>query len=138
MNKNIKIYNVYSSFLFFTNYALAYYYDYYIYSLFFLMLLITSVIYHSSPPNYTIYILDKLAILSIVLYGMLLCYMKINLDNIYLFLIILFAFILTFYLYYYGKIKNKYCFSKNKNSAIKYHSLLHIISSVAHNMIILL
>jgi hypothetical protein len=136
MNKNILFY---TSFIFISNILLALYYKYYVYAFLFTMLMITSFIIHSSYNIYT-NIIDKISILCIVIYGVIMFYNKIQYsetNNIYI-LIIITTFLLCIHLYYYGYITNQYCFDSNKNIGDKYHSLLHLLASVGHHSIILL
>jgi hypothetical protein len=46
------------------------------------------------------------------------------------------SFIYVIYLYYFGYYNNKYCFDKNKKNQMKWHALLHLVSSFGHNLII--
>lgn len=97
----------------------------------------TSVIVHSNNNIYTI-VIDKIAILSIVLYGSYILYNKrliVNRSKIRLFVIIT-TFLLTLFLYFYGYYNNCYCYNQDKCIGDKYHSLLHLISSIGHHFII--
>jgi hypothetical protein len=130
----------YSSIIFISNILIAYCYKYYVYSLLFLLLLITSLIFHSNNNIYTL-LIDKISIILVVLYGGYLFIDKINKSDevkYFYLLIIIFTFIITIYLYYFGYCYNKYCFCEDKEMANKYHSLIHIISSVGHNLIIIM
>lgn len=145
MTKNI---NYYSSFIFITNICVALYNNQIIYAFLFYLLTITSLLYHT---NYTVdtYIIDKITCGLIVLYGGYTYYNKCitnksndiitNMsNNIITKIIILITFITVIYLYYFGYYNNKYCFDKNKKKSEKWHSLLHLISSIGHNLIIIL
>jgi hypothetical protein len=131
----------YSSFIFLTTSLLAWYCGYVIYSILFLLLTITSVIVHSNYNIYTL-IIDKISILLVVLYGGYVfyekfCYNELDTKYCVFSFLILCTFFITIYLYVYGYYSNQYCFYENKNIAILYHSLLHIISSFGHNLIVL-
>jgi hypothetical protein len=52
--------------------------------------------------------------------------------------LIVFSFLVTNYLFYYGYITKKYCYHEDKKIADLWHSLLHINSSVGFNLLILL
>jgi hypothetical protein len=123
---------VYSSFIFITNIITTLYFNYYLYASWFTLLTITSVCYHMYRNIYT-KIIDKFAILSIILYGGNLLYTKKNNRNIYLVIIL---FMLSIYIYGYGYITQQYCYHPNVSIGNKYHCLLHIISCIAHHLII--
>ena len=52
-------------------------------------------------------------------------------------LIIILTFLATIYLYSYGYAKQIYCFDKNQEREMMFHSGLHIISSIGHHLIAL-
>lgn len=131
----------YSSFIFLTNLSVAFYYKYYIYSALFTALFITSIIYHSTYNNFT-KTADKFSIVSIVLYGGYIFYTKlytiIQFEQILFAGIVLLAFLSTIYLYCFGYTCNKYCFCENNDISNKYHSLLHLLSSIGHICIVIM
>jgi len=118
-------------------------YDNDVYAFLFGCLFLTSLIVHT---NYNIYtnILDKMAIIAVVVYGGYVFFQKCllnefaNLQQYILVLLIVMSFLATIFLYVYGFYYNKYCFTDDKNVANAYHSLLHLISSFGHHMIVLL
>ena len=124
----------YSSFIFITNIIAAIYFQYYLYACFFTMLTITSICYHTYSNIYT-NIIDKVSILSIVVYGSNLLYSKRN-NNQNILILIIGMFFLSIFLFYYGYITNQFCYNPNPWIGKKYHCLLHIISCVGHHMII--
>jgi len=132
----------YSSFIFLTNVIIAYLYQYYLYGRLFFLLTITSILYHSIPSVYG-NINDKIVISLIVLYGGNLFFEKYRNQIpsvkywILSFLIIL-TFLATVYLYIYGFITNQYCFYEDRHTANLYHSLLHIISSIGHILVMIM
>ena len=134
------VYNscVFSSFVFLTNSLVAYRAAYYTYSLLFFILFITSIIYHNTYNTYT-FIIDKISVISIVFYGGFLFFRKCQntCHQIYP-TIVLFAFLYTVFLYYYGYMHDSYCFCKDKTTSDAYHSLMHIITSIGHHCIILM
>ena len=104
------------------------------------MLFSTSILVHSNNNIYTL-LLDKVSILGIVCYGGYLFYNSLtpitsNLNDKIMPVLIILTFLLTIYLYYYGYMYNKYCYDEDKDIANLYHSLLHIISSVGHHLIL--
>jgi hypothetical protein len=117
-----------------------------IYSFLFANLTITSIYYHTTysiPAN----ILDKMAIVSVVSYGGYTFIQKLLYSQPFLSLsifkyihifTILSTFLLTNYLYMYGKKTNRFCFSPNQHIANIYHSYLHFVSAIGHALIMLL
>jgi hypothetical protein len=130
----------YSSTIFLVNSIAAFYFDYYLYSFFFFMLVITSLVVHSNNNNIYTNIIDKISILFIVFYGGYLFYKKcllpIDIKRVGLMITIVSTFLITIYLYLFGYINRQYCFCSDINLANQYHSLLHMISSIGHNLII--
>jgi hypothetical protein len=96
---------------------------------------------HSTGNIYAI-IIDKVAILMVVLYGGYLFYTKclrpIDYKQIIYMISIVSTFLITIYLYYFGYLQNQYCFCKDKQIANMYHSFLHLISSLGHVLVILM
>ena len=131
----------YSSIIFITNSVLALYYNYLVYSILFFILLITSLIVHSNNNIYAL-VIDKITIFAIAFYGGYLFFEKCKHINstsqIILAIITVYTFLATIYLYYYGYINNTYCYHPDKDIGNLYHSLLHAIASVGHNIIVIL
>ena len=128
---------IYSSLFFITNAITAFYNAYYLYSFLFCILTTTSLIVHNKDNIYTNTI-DKIAVLSIVLYGAYMLYNKININKCVNCFIIIIKFLLCIYFYIYGFFSKKYCFCDEKNISEKYHFMLHFIGSVGHHFIIFL
>ena len=126
-----------SSLFFITNVVTAYCNQQYVYSFLFCILTITSLIVHYNDNFYT-NIIDKIAVLSIVLYGGYMLYNKINTNEWCKCFVIIVAFLLCIYLYIYDFIIKEYCFCDEKCISQKYHSTMHIISSIGHHCIIYL
>ena len=126
-----------SSLFFVTNILTAYYCEQYFYSFLFFILTITSLIVHHEDNYYT-NVIDKIAVLSIVLYGGNVLCNKMNRENLFYCFIIVITFLLCIYLYIYGFIFKKYCFCDEKCTSQKYHFIMHIISSIGHHFIIYL
>jgi hypothetical protein len=125
-----------SSFIFATNVITAYLYkQYYIYSILFTALTLTSFMYHSNSNIYT-NIIDKCAIGSIVLYGAYMLYNKFNMDKLIEVILVFSCFFSINYLYIYGYYNKKYCYDPEWGNY--YHGLLHFISSLGHHIIIFL
>jgi hypothetical protein len=132
----------YSSFVFILNILFAYYNEYYTYATLFLILLVTSIIHHSHY-NVTTCIIDKITVYIVVLYGGYLFYQKImhglsTTKEYILSFIIMFTFLLTAVLYYYGKMNQCFCFYQEESISARYHTLMHIIASIGHICIAIL
>ena len=136
---------VYSSLIFVTNVFLALYYNHYLYSVLFLCLTITSIIHHTYNTVYT-GIIDKIPVYAIILYGGFIFYNKYiitnikdntnsSITNIKAALIVI-TFLLVVFLYTYGYLTDNYSFHPSHSVSQMYHSLLHIISSIGHHLII--
>jgi len=84
--------------------------------------------------EYNIYteMIDKVAVLLVIFYGFHLVYKKFSKDNIYIIVPIVITFLSTIYIHYYAKVKVDLITSR------KYHFILHVLSSVGHNLIIYL
>jgi hypothetical protein len=135
---------VYSSFIFLTNVVVAYIYEYYVYSVLFGALFITSIIVHVNAPNLYTNLLDKCVIGGIVLYGGYVFSRKCGDGfireggNATIATMIVFTFLATVFLYVYGFFCNKFCFSEDLKLANAYHALMHFIGSFGHHLIVLL
>lgn len=127
----------YSSMFFAINVMVNYWYDYFIYSALFAFLLTTSIIHHSNKTFYT-FVVDKIAIICVVLYGGYLFYQKNWTNNIILVSSIILTFFSTIYLYYYGYMCDQFCFAPDKCESDWYHGLMHFVASAGHLMIVFL
>jgi hypothetical protein len=126
----------YSSLFFITNIYATLYKGYYMYALLFVLLTLSSLIYHY--PNKNIYAdaFDKLCITMVVIYGGFMLYEKTADDNILYILFVVFSFLLVNYLYFYGYCTEQYCFHPNKYIGDLSHAMIHIASSIGHHFII--
>jgi hypothetical protein len=135
---------VYTGLLFGTNFITARIKGYNVYSTWFFLLTITTILFHGIfPDSYIMNIIDKIPILGIIITGKILFYEKIMNCNsrIYIYIYILFivsCYIFVIYLFYYGYLSNSLCFDKNEKIANTYHSIIHLISAIGHHFIILL
>jgi small-conductance mechanosensitive channel len=135
---------IFSSFIFVINIIVAYYYKYYIYGSLFVALFISSILFHSNPQNIYTNIIDRIIILAIFMYGGYIFVTKQKQkqiqknNNIQIQIAIILSFLTTIYLYYYGYLYNKYCYDTNIQIANIYHSLLHVIGSIGHILIIIM
>ena len=146
-----------SPIVFLINIILGFYCNYILYSILFICLFITSIFYHTYNTDFT-YIIDKVSILYVILYGTMLFFQKINDTNtnihtitntnnvtfisrfiyILMSIMIVLTFISVIYLYYYGYCYNIYCFNQNIDIAYWYQSLIHFISCFSHILIMIL
>ena len=125
-----------SSFIFLTNSLFALSKKQYTYSLAFYTLTITSAVVHGICYTFGTMILDKIAISSVVILGanrLISIYNKLSIGYL---LCIISTFISAFFIYYYGYITNQFCFDEHKITSNLSNSLIHIISSVGHHIII--
>ena len=133
-------YTIYSSFLFATNTLVALYTHQYLYSYLFFILTITSVTYHIEKnkiinKNEYIGILDKTFVALVIIYGSYIYYNKINKDILMCILVII-TFLIAIFVHVYGYIIKDYSFHPDIIISEKYHSILHICSSIGHHIII--
>lgn len=103
------------------------------YCLSFLLLLISSILYHSTKNNY-ILIVDKIFCHNIILTG-LFFFLKRNKCDINTYMIII-LFLCTMYIYFAGYYFSKYIFDKDSNIRENFHVLFHVTASLGHNIII--
>ena len=132
---------VYTSFIFLTNVITAFYREYYLYAFLFFMLTVTSVMVHTNDNIYT-NIIDKMSVFCVVVYGGNMLWNKYLVCDEFEYVIptfiVVVAFAFCIFVYIYGYLQQNYCFHSQKCIADVYHSLLHLISSFGHHLIILL
>jgi hypothetical protein len=125
-----------SSFVFLTNVVHFLTAGYFAYAFLFLLLFMTSVMVRVTEENIFTLAADKIAILFVVLYGLVIFHNKsLTSDNYMLISLILFTFLVVVYLYTYGWLTNSYCFSEEGEL---YRAGLHCISSLGHHLIVLM
>jgi len=133
---------IYSSFIFWINVVVGIYLKEYIYASLFVALFITSILFHysNSNSNSNYLILDLFIVFSIFIYGGYRFVTKLREKriNIPVIFMIIATFLITLYFFFYGYYTNQYCYDINKQLANLYHSLLHIIGSLGHILIVLL
>ena len=103
------------------------------YCLSFLLLLISSILYHSTKNNY-ILIVDKFFCYNIILTG-LYFFLKRNKCDINTCIIII-LFLSTIYIYIGGCYSSKYIFDKDLTIRENFHVLFHLFASLGHHIII--
>jgi hypothetical protein len=133
----------YTSLLFITNYLNARFNGYLNYSTWFYLLTISSILFHGFYPDSVLMnIIDKIPILGIVYNGGYLFYTKLNNNNTYkniiLQLLVSGSFFFVLIIFYYGFLSNQFCFDSDEKIANTYHALIHIASSIGHNIIIIM
>jgi hypothetical protein len=148
-NKEIGSYNscFYSSFVFLLNVSVALYYGYYVYAGLFVALFITSLLHHTHYTFLTT-VIDKIVIFSIVFYGVYIFYKKIveylnseeslNIKQYILSFLIIFTFLSTIVLYYYGYFFKCFCYCEDAFEADLFHYFMHCFVFCSHCCIVLL
>ena len=126
-----------SSLFFITNVCHALYKHAYIYSIVFLFLLYTSLLWHSSDKSEYImkhtYWLDQVALILVFLVGL---WYVIHINILYK-MLAFFSILIVLFLFYGGKILNRYCYDPDEKTAAIYHSSIHIIGAIGHHCIML-
>ena len=135
-----------SSYLFFINIYISFYKEDYIYTFLFSNLLISSVILHWLQDDLNhleeeiqlVKKIDSMNVNLIVIYGFYLFLYKNfkQKKNIFINGIIIYLFLFSAYLYYYGYNKKKYFFDSDDNKATLYHSLVHLMGIIGHILIL--
>jgi hypothetical protein len=135
----------YSSYLFLSNSLNAWLQGYPVYASAFLGLTTSSVIYHSYPHSsmrFYFYVVDQWFILSVFACGGEMFYQKIyDVKTIYQIVCakcILWTFLITVYMYFYGYTTRRYCHDPDIELAYLYHAILHVICSVGHHLVLLM
>ena len=128
-----------SSTLFLLNAALCYYYGFYVYFTLFTILTITSILFHTTPnshPHKHIYnIIDKSAVLAVVLYGAYTLWTNWHKYTAKSRLIIIGTFLSTIILFSGGYMFRVFCYHPVWGNM--WHSLLHIVSVVGHGLLVI-
>ena len=108
-----------------------------VYGVLFGFLFVTSLMYRMFPHILTL-MLDKLAIMYVVLYGA--DHLVEHHDDMAPECIglISFTFLTVLYLYYGGYWMRKYCFDPDPNLGEMWHAFIHMISCFGHVMIVVL
>jgi hypothetical protein len=107
-----------------------------LYSALFLCLTATSIAVHSKYTAFT-YVLDKVSIAAVVVYGGSILWKKIeDVDvNWNLVRLSVLSFLVCTYVYCYGYLTGLYCFDPDRKTANKYHALMHYTSSIGHHCV---
>ena len=84
--------------------------------------------------------IDKLFVFAIVGYGGYVFFDKIanGVTNYLYSSIIVSTFLGTIVLYYYGRATNSFCFAEDCDESDRWHQLMHLLTSIGHNFIVLL
>jgi hypothetical protein len=128
---------VLSSCVFITNAFTAFYKKYYLYSALFVLLTVSSVIFHSFKDLYT-YIFDLIVVCTIILYGGYLFHLKSTAHNYNYQIISVTMILVVIYLFICGYIIQDYCYNIDQTISNHYHSLVHILSSIGLHFVIFL
>ena len=127
----------FSSVAFLTNSVTALYKNEFIYSLLFVLLFISSIWFRLTD-SIEIYIFDQICIYSVVLYGAYVYSIKQTQLHPLLHILICSTFVATILLFHYGFYTSSFCYDLDKETSHLYHSLLHIVSSIGHHLLILI
>lgn len=124
----------YSSFVYFTNALLGFYYQQILYSIVFMYLFLTSIYYHWTY-NRLSFLLDQIGCMSGGIYTFYLTIdyiFRISVYHQYISLVFTYMFCLayTMFTYYCGIKFQMFSHHKNKKTGNYFHSLLHLISSI--------
>ena len=125
-----------SSFIFLTNSFIAAHFNYVLYSVLFFILFLTSILVRLKRNIFT-YTLDKLFVYAIVLYGGYMFYMKYPSIHTLISFLIISTFLSVVFMYEYGYVSRQYCFDTDTALAETYYSIMHVISSVGHALIMI-
>ena len=120
-----------SSFLFLLVAYVAFQYYYYIYSLLFVCLFCTSILFYT---NKHYYLIDQGAIMACVLYGAYTFYTKFKLSLGAV--LIIYSFIFTLLLFYGGLYLEEFCYCKKYGN--HWHVIVHLLTIIGHIGIIIL
>ena len=130
---------VFTSLFFITNIIISYNYENYIYVFLFSCLLITSIIFHYTH-NRIMYIIDKVFVYLVVIYGGYLVLNKSICDcnnrEYFCIFVISIMFLACLSLYMNGMTSIRFeVFGIYGNH---YHALIHVLASIGHNLIVIL
>ena len=126
----------FTSTFFATNVIVGLYLGYNIYALLFFILMCTSLINHSTYHP-TIHKLDRMAIISVGIYGAYTMYQKQMWNVSFSNALILFSFLFCVAMYEYGAHTQQFCFDPNPFLSLFYHACMHLVGSVSHHFIML-
>lgn len=156
-------YCVFSSFIFLTNAIVSFIYSHYVIGILWIVVCVTSIIYHSVrlantshlENTYMIiqanqqnkwldvaYVFDIVATVGLIasisyvhFLNMGRTKMTWNVILLNIFIFSLLGYIL--FIYFYGKKISQYCFHKDSDVAEKWHSTIHLGGSLAHHLLVL-
>ena len=118
--------------LFLTNCYHALLKETYFYSVAFFSLAVTSYFQHTLHTDVT-YWIDQAALWTVISTGGYYLFTHLSLVNYFIPVI---CFVYSGILYKYGKMNQCFCFDSNEEIALVSHTLLHLVSSLGHHMIL--
>jgi len=153
-----------SGFIFLSNAIVSYMYSQYLVGSLWLLLMVTSVIYHdirlfntshlfltdevirTNKSNYwlqLVYFVDISTITAVVTYVLYNHYRKMSHTNLTAYSILVNTFIFSLlgyiiFIFWYGEHIQQYCFNKYSNIAEQWHATLHLSASITHHLTFLL
>ncbi len=121
-----------SSLFFLTNAFHALMIGEYLYGILFILLTMSSFVYHLKPTQDK-QIIDKIFVYMVVAYGGYKLYKNFIYQNTFL---IIALFLSTVVLYHIGKETNTMCFHPDETIQQYYHVFMHFLASLGHHLII--
>jgi hypothetical protein len=129
---------VFTSTLFITNVLVGVYLEYHVYALLFFVLLSTSIINHSGIEMQDIKKWDRVAVISVGVYGAYMMIQKGLFNGSIGCALTIGCFLFCVLMYDYGSRINRYCFDENPFVSCFYHACMHLVGSVGHHFIMIL
>lgn len=126
-----------SSLVLITNVIIGVFMKNYFYAFLFALLTMTSLAIHSGDPL-ILNILDKQIIFAVFLHGLYCLYSTPVRGKYLLRICIVFTFLFCIWVYCYGYICNTGCFNPNPEISNRWHSIMHVIGTIGHSMIMFL
>ena len=127
--------NAISSLIFISNCGVAYSKKQFIFLAISFGLLVSSVIFHLNDKNYCLFLIDKVMVYSIIVYGWYYVWLKRKTiaQNIELHIVGCFCAFTCFVMYTYGYYTKSLCY--HPEFGYWYHSIMHGFSSLCHHCI---
>ena len=126
----------FTSTFFATNVIVGLYLGYHVYALLFFILMCTSLLNHSTHHP-TINQIDRMAVMTVAIYGAYMMYQKQMFDPSLYHALIILCFLFCVAMYEYGGRIQQFCFDPNPFLSMFYHGCMHLVGSVGHHFIML-
>lgn len=135
-NATVNVVCLQSSTLFLLNAAICWIYGFRVYSVLFVILTITSWLFHSNPESMIYNVIDKIAIAAVVSYGAYMLHTNWNKYTFYSRMAIIATFLSTLFLFTVGYMFNVFCYDPMWGNI--WHAILHVISVIGHAMMVVM